>query len=235
MPLVEQLLTQQPNAFWCRQYDNPNNLHAYQGFAEQLLQLFGDDVILVGTVGSGGSTSGTITYLRQKNPHIRMVVVDTFGSVLFGLPEAKRELRGLGNSLLPQNLKHELYDEIHWIAAQPAYAATRELHRRHAVFGGITTGAAYLVAKAIAAEAKPHQKVVFIGPDDGVRYAKSVYSDHWLAAQGYTELTMPADFTCASALATVNDLADHAPWVRMRWGRQSLADALNSQTPEVIK
>jgi cysteine synthase A len=210
-----------PNAFWCRQYDNLNNMHAYQGFAEQLIHLFGDDLILVGTVGSGGSTSGTITYLREKNPNIRMVVVDTFGSILFGLPEGKRELRGLGHSLQPKNLKHELYDEIHWVKAQPAYAATRELHRRHAVYAGITTGAAYLVAKAIAAEAKPNQKVVFIGPDDGVRYAKTVYSDKWLADQGYSELSQPDSFSHASSLSHAAQL--NAPWIQIDWGRTPIA------------
>ena len=226
LKIVQNLLKDRPNTFWCRQYDNPNNMGAYRGFADQLLSLFGDDLILVGTVGSGGSTSGTITYLREKNPNIRMVVVDTFGSVLFGLPESKRELRGLGNSLQPKNLKHELYDEIHWVAAGPAYAATRELHRQHAVFSGITTGAAYLVAKAIAAEAEPNKKVIFIGPDDGVRYANTVYSDEWLASQGYKALHAPRDFSSIHSLGPASVI--QGPWVQMDWGRKTLADFLGA-------
>lgn len=220
--IVQDLLADNSNMFWCRQYDNPNNMGAYRGFAEQLIHTFGDELILVGTVGSGGSTSGTITFLREQNPNIRMVVVDTFGSVLFGLPESKRELRGLGNSLLPQNLKHELYDEIHWVGAEAAYAATRELHRRHAIYSGITTGAAYLVAQAIAAEAKPNQKVVFIGPDDGTRYAKTVYSNDWLASQGYQDLRSPSDFTAIKTRNAISEIK--GPWVQMNWDRKTLAD-----------
>ncbi|AGB80664.1 cysteine synthase [Serratia sp. FGI94] len=217
--IVQEVLGQDKNSFWCQQYDNLDNMRAYHDFARLLLRQFGDRLILVGTVGSGGSTSGTISYLRQMNPKIRMVVVDTFGSVLFGLPESPRELRGLGNSLLPKNLQHEFYDDIHWVAAEAAYAGTRELYRKHAVFAGITTGAAYLVAQSIAAEASPDQKVIFIGPDDGTRYMNTVYCDSWLATQGYAQLPMPQQCSTISSLHQVELLK--APWLHFPWRRRS--------------
>ncbi|MDE9467189.1 cysteine synthase family protein [Xenorhabdus bovienii] len=222
--IVHETLNQDKNAFWSQQYDNLGNMRAYRDFAHLLLQQFGDQLILVGTVGSGGSTSGTIRYLREVNPLIRMVVVDTFGSVLFGLPESPRELRGLGNSLLPKNLRHEFYDDIHWLAAEAAYAGTRELYRKHAIFAGITTGAAYTVARAIAAETPPDKKVIFIGPDDGTRYMNTVYSDSWLETQGYRQLSVLRDFSTIHGLQQIGLV--NSPWVHFPWQRRTLAEVM---------
>ncbi|MCY1010194.1 pyridoxal-phosphate dependent enzyme [Nannocystis pusilla] len=93
---LQELIRDNPRAFWTRQYDNLDNQRAYREFAEQLLNALGTDIVVVATVGSGGSSCGTIKTLREIDPSIKLVGVDTFGSVLFGLPVGKRKLRGLG-------------------------------------------------------------------------------------------------------------------------------------------
>ncbi len=98
-----------PEAFWPAQYDNPENRHAYYDFAQLLLNQVSNDFTLVGAVGSGSSTCGTIERLRQDNNDIKLIGVDTFGSTLFGLPKKNRKLRGLGNSLLPKNVVHNYF------------------------------------------------------------------------------------------------------------------------------
>lgn len=89
---------------------------------------------MIGTVGSGGSMSGLSRLLRLTNPDLKSIGIDTPASVVFGQPDGPRTLRGLGNSLMPKNVDHSQFDEVHWVTATEAYQATRELHRNHALF-----------------------------------------------------------------------------------------------------
>src|SRR3546814_3377817 len=75
-----------------------------------------------------------------------------------------------------------MIDEVHWVGALPAFAATRQLYREHALFMGPTSGAAALVA-AWYARKHPDVVTVVILPDEGHRYQHTVYSDKWLEAQ----------------------------------------------------
>lgn len=213
---LKQRLREHPGAFWTRQYDNPDNQKAYRGLAQQLLDALGTDIVVVGTVGSGGSTCGTIQTLRQVDPSIKLVGVDTFGSVLFGLKSGKRELRGLGNSIFPNNLDHSCFDEVHWVSAHDAYYHTRQLHRQFGLFCGPTSGAAYQVARHLDA---PGKTVVFLAPDDGQRYTDTVYSDAWMVERGFTGVTP----TAAPARVPGPALAQE-PWSCVAWNRRTLGE-----------
>lgn len=182
---------EEPDHWWVHQYDNPCNAGAYGPFAAQLVDALGRIDYLVGTVGSGGSMCGTAGYLRELFPELVVVGVDTFGSVLFGQPDGPRPLRGLGNSLLPANLNHALFDEVHWVTAAEAFLATRLLHRQTTLFRGATSGAAWMVAAHLARE-HPRARVVCICPDDGWRYLGTVYDDRYLAANGLDLEALPA-------------------------------------------
>jgi len=173
-----------PASYCPQQYDNPDHQRSYASVAELLLECLGQVDCLVGPVGSGGSMCGSATYLRSVLPECRAIGVDTHGSVLFGQPPGPRELRGLGMSLLPSNLDHRVFDSVHWCSASAAYAATRELHRRHALFMGPTSGASYLVARWWA-QANPGALTVAMMPDEGHRYQDTVFDDAWLAAAGH--------------------------------------------------
>lgn len=181
---MAELQAAHPNHFWPSQYSNPYNPGAYAPFAELLTESIGHIDCLVGTVGSGGSMCGTSSYLRLPLPQLKVIGVDTHGSVLFGQPDSKKRLlRGLGNSLMPKNLDHTVFDEAHWVNAAEGFAATRELHRRHALYMGPTSGAAYMVARWWA-EKNPTATVVAIFPDEGYRYQDTVYDDEWMRCQG---------------------------------------------------
>jgi cysteine synthase len=181
---LAELRSEYPSTFWPDQYANPDNPRSYATVAELLLECLGQVDCLVGPVGSGGSMSGTTSYVRTVIPDCRAIGVDTHGSVLFGHPDAPRELRGLGMSLMPDNLDHLLFDEVHWCTAGAAYLATRHLHRHHALFMGPSSGAAYLVARWWA-RANPSAVTVVMLPDEGYRYQDTVYHDGWLAERGH--------------------------------------------------
>lgn len=212
-----------PRAFWPNQYDNPEHLEAYSVFADYLINNIGNDFILVGSVGSGSSSCGTIKRLRTYNPSISLVGVDTFGSILFGLENKKRVLRGLGNSIMPKNLIHSFFDQVHWVSGSLAFQATRELFSNYACYAGPTTGASYQVAKWIASE-YPHKKVVFIGADMGYRYGATVYNDIWVKQMDY----LKEQSITPTKLARVSELNNITlEWGYLDWKRTTLEKVLN--------
>lgn len=214
---LAEVRAEHPVTFCPEQYSNPDNPRSYAAVAELLLETLGQVDRLVGPVGSGGSMCGTATYLRSVLPECRAVGVDTHGSVLFGQPEGRRELRGLGMGLQPANVDHTVFDTVHWTSATLAYAGTRELHRRHALFMGPTSGAAYRVGQWHAA-ADPGAVTVVLMPDEGYRYLDTVYDDAWLAAAGHAFEGLPA------APEPVDDPAAAAGhWNSCEWGRRTYA------------
>ncbi|MFG2225129.1 pyridoxal-phosphate dependent enzyme [Streptomyces sp. NPDC048644] len=219
---LEELRAQYPDHYVPGQYHNPDNPNAYAAVAEQLTESLGVVDCLVGPVGSGGSTGGTAAFLRLLNSDLRLIGVDTSPSAIFGQPDGPRTVRGLGNSLVPANVRHAAYDEVHWAGAAEVFRATRELHARHALYMGPTSGAAFLVARWYA-ERHPDAQVVALLPDEGHRYQDSVYQDEWLAAQGFTD-EPPAT---APRTVTHPGLA-LGGWARMDWHRRSLDDALRA-------
>lgn len=187
--ILKEYMQDHPEAYWTNQYDNLENQYAYAAFSDYLMHKLGKNFTLVGAVGSGGSTCGTIKKIRESNTTVRLVGVDTFGSILFGLPNQKRILRGLGNSIMPKNLCHHYFDEVHWVRASDAFFYTKKLHSEKALFCGPTTGATYQVAQWIA-DKNPNEMVVFMSADTGYRYQDTVYNDAWL---NKNKLIFPAD------------------------------------------
>ena len=213
---LDALRAAHPGHFWPSQYGNPHNAGAYAAVVELLLESVGEIHTLVGTVGSGGSVCGMAGFLRDVLGDVEVAGVDTFGSVLFGHPDAgKRLLRGLGNSLMPPNVEHAAFDHVHWVSAAAGFAGTRALHREHALYMGPTSGTAFLVARWYAAR-HPDRRVVVILPDEGFRYQDTVYDDVWLKAQGALMTTPPAEPTWVTAPT------DAQPeWAALEWKRRT--------------
>jgi cysteine synthase A len=214
---LAEILRTHPDTYWPRQYDNPLNPQSYAVVADHLADRLGRIDVLVGPVGSGGSMCGTATALRRHNPDLVAVAVDTPGSVLFGQRDRERVLRGLGNSVLPGNLDHTVFDEVHWLPAGAAHDATRDLHRRHALFHGPTAGAAAAVARWWA-EREPGARIVVMLPDRGDRYLDTVYDDGWLDANPGRRAG------AGSAPVEVPAPVDTDAWTWMPWRRRSLTE-----------
>ncbi len=219
---VRELLATNPDSFWPEQYHNPDNCDAYARLARFLRKKLGRIDAVVGPVGTAGSMCGTGKHLRRTLPELRMVAVDTFGSVLFGQPNHKRRLRGLGNSMIPRCLDHRMIDEVHWVTAPEAFLATRQLDAETGCFPGPTSGAAYLAAKWWA-ERYPERKVVVIFPDQGTRYQHTVYNEEWLQSEGLYQDHLP------NGPRLVRHPGDAGPsWSRLMWNRRSLEAVADS-------
>jgi cysteine synthase len=215
---LAELRARHPRHFWPAQYSNPDNPGAYRALADMLTAGLGRIDVVVGPVGSGGSMCGTAAALRAgRQPGLRAVAVDTPGSVLFGQRDTPRRIRGLGNSLMPPNLDHSTFDEVHWVSDREGFAATRALHRRHALYMGPTSGAAWLVAQW-KARTDPDSRVVVLLPDEGHRYQDTVYDDAWLRREGLRLRRLPA------RPVEVDSPTDGGPeWSWLHWNRRPLA------------
>lgn len=218
---LEEIMDELPDHFCPRQYDNPDNPHSYAEVAELILENIGPINCLVGPVGSGGSMCGTSTYIRRLLPDMKAIGVDTFGSILFGLKPGERQLRGLGNGILPKNLDHRVFDEVHWVTRDLAYRSTRVLHQSHALYMGPTSGASYQVAQWNSDQGSGGATVALL-PDEGYRY-ENIYADVRNARRNTRK---QADL--GSAPLKVEHPYMAAPeWSYMKWNRRSLSEVFN--------
>jgi len=223
---LQRVLALNPGAFCPQQYANPANPRAYRRVAHQLSWRIGTIDCLIGSVGSGGSMCGTAASLRKQQHDLRVIGVDTPKSVLFGQPDGPRPLRGLGNSVMPPNLDHRIFDDIHWVGAGAAFEATLELHRRQALFCGPTSGASYLVARWWANH-QPEMTTVVLLPDEGHRYIDTVYNTTWLTKVKDYDGSLPDAPTTVAQPSSGSE-----PWSMMSWRRRSLEDVMSAISAE---
>ncbi|MEM5331619.1 pyridoxal-phosphate dependent enzyme [Paraburkholderia sp. JHI2823] len=216
-------LKEMPGSFWPSQYSNQDNLLAYSKFAEILIERLGKIDCLVGTVGSGGSMCGTTRVLRASFPELHAIGVDTPNSVLFGQPRGKLvRFAGLGGEIVPSNVDHGEFDEIHWLTPVEAFHSTRQLHTNRGLFMGPAGGAAYRVANWWSSK-HPSKKVVAIFPDEGHRYAETVYDDAWLQSfAGWPDAVRREPVPVETPTESLKG------WSSYTWGRRTLEQVLSS-------
>lgn len=196
---LAELLAATPGAYWPDQYDNPDNASGYRAMGEEILDQVDAVDVLVASIGSGGHCAGLTRVLRTRWPRLRVIGVDAVGSRIFGQPDRRRLMRGLGSSILPRNVAYADFDEVHWVGATEAVASCRRLAASTGIAGGWSTGAAALVASWVA-DREPQARVLTVFPDGPHRYLRTIYDDEWCRANGLfgaqttepTELDAPA-------------------------------------------
>ncbi|RFU82501.1 pyridoxal-phosphate dependent enzyme [Streptomyces triticagri] len=207
---IREILAEHPEYHWMRQYHDAVHYLGYRAVAERLRRETGTDPItLVGGVGSGASTGALAEGLRTAGADVRLTGVQPYGSLTFGsdhIADPEIIIAGIGSSIPFGNVHHDLYDTVHWLAFEAALAGSVDLLRRHAVFAGLSTGAAYLAARWEAG-LEPGRTTVFIAADTGHRYVDSVFARHREAAA--VEDLAPLTVTSQDQLAL--------PWCRMDW------------------
>ena len=192
LELLNELRQELQESFCPRQYENPENPRAYIELAHELLDDLGHIDILVASVGSGGSLSGTAGELKRFCPDMKVIAVDATGSVIFGQPDRPGRLQsGLGNSLVAPNVHHELVDEVHWLNDEEAFAATLQLARTEKIFAGNSSGSVYAVSRWVSSQTTPDTNIVAILPDRGDRYINTIYNDAYRIEKDINRLSLP--------------------------------------------
>ena len=131
--------------------------------------------ILVASVGTGGTLSGTGRYLKEQNPHIRVFAVEPDASpLLSGGQAAPHGIQGIGANFIPKALDRTVYDQVIRVTDQDAFDTGRRVVRREGILVGISSGAALWAAGELAKKAENRGKtIVAILPDSGDRYLSS--------------------------------------------------------------
>ncbi|MFE3741344.1 pyridoxal-phosphate dependent enzyme [Streptomyces sp. NPDC059134] len=210
---VRQLIAERPGTHWMRQYHDAVHHAAYREFADLVdSALPGVALTVVGAVGTGASTGGLAQPLRERGRSVTLCGVQPFGSVTFGAEEfsdPEAIIAGIGSSIPFDNVRHDLYDTVHWVDFRHAMAGTVGLLREHAVFAGLSTGAAHLAAGWEAAH-HPERTHLVIGADTGHRYTERVFARHREALDPAT--LEPRRITALGELTM--------PWSVMDWRRR---------------
>ncbi|MFF9349263.1 2,3-diaminopropionate biosynthesis protein SbnA [Streptomyces sp. NPDC014734] len=166
---------------WLSQYTNPSNWKAhYRTTAPEIARRFPQlDVLFVGA-GTTGTLMGCARYFRRWHRRVRIIAVDSVGSVSFGGSPGRRMIPGLGTSMRPPLLDESYVDEVIRVEEADTVRACHRLARRGFLFGGSTgtviSGAADWMARHDARELT----AVAIGPDLGERYLETIYRTSWL-------------------------------------------------------
>ncbi len=181
---VAQLLAADPCAWYPDQYNNPDNVDAYEPLALELVAQLEHVDVLVCSVGTGGHSAGVARVLRQFNPDLKLIGVDTVGSTIFGQPASTRLMRGLGSSIYPGNVDYDAFDEVHWVAPAEAVWSCRMLAATHYASGGWSVGAVALVAGWVTRTLPPHTTIAAVFPDGPQRYFDTVYNDDYCSEHG---------------------------------------------------
>ncbi|MFF9399095.1 MULTISPECIES: 2,3-diaminopropionate biosynthesis protein SbnA [unclassified Streptomyces] len=166
---------------WLSQYTNPSNWKAhYRTTAPEIARQFPRlDVLFVGA-GTTGTLMGCARYFRRWHRRVRIIAVDSVGSVSFGGSPGRRMIPGLGMSMRPPLLDESYVDEVICVKEADTIRSCHRLARRGFLFGG-STGTVISGATDWLARHDAHElTAVAIGPDLGERYLDTVYQANWL-------------------------------------------------------
>lgn len=196
--VAKRLHQETPNSIYINQYFNELNIDAHYATTgpEIWEQTNGKITHLVAASGTGGTLSGTARFLKEKNPALKVLGVDAYGSVIkkyheTGIFDEKEiysyQIEGLGKNLIPSATDFKIIDIFEKVTDEDSAFTTRELVLTEGIFAGYTSGA---VLQAIKQYAKKdyfdeNSVVVAILSDHGSRYMSKVFSDDWMQQQGF--------------------------------------------------
>ena len=197
---VRALCASDPRYVWLNQYTNPGNWRShYRTTAPEIARQFPHlDVLFVGA-GTTGTLMGCARYFRQWHRPVRVVAVDSVGSVTFGGPPGRRMIPGLGTSVRPPLLDESYVDEVIFVEEADTIRACHRLARRGFLFGGSTGTVVSGAAEWLAQHDAQELTAVAIAPDLGERYLDTIYHTNWLQdLYGEDVLSNSGEFTAGS-------------------------------------
>jgi cysteine synthase len=161
------------------QFANPANPEAHRRATGPELwdALEGRIDYLVAGVGTGGTITGAGSFLKERNPELKVIAVEPAASpVLSGGRPGPHKIQGIGAGFVPPVLDRTLVDEIIAVDDEDALETARLSARREGVLCGISCGAALYAALEIAHRDEARGKrIAVVLPDSGERYVSTPF------------------------------------------------------------
>jgi cystathionine beta-synthase len=186
---AKRIAAETPNSFYPDQYSHPANPAAhYRTTGPEIWeQTDGKITHFVAGLGTGGTISGTGRFLKEKNPDIKIVGADPYGSVFKTYKETGKLVEatpylveGIGQEVIPPNVHIKYVDEVINVTDGESFELSRQLGRVEGIFCGGSTGTNLAAALRVARDLDENDLVVFMVCDTGEHYLTKHHSDEWL-------------------------------------------------------
>ena len=186
---AKRIAAETPNSFYPDQYSNPANPEAhYRTTGPELWrQTEGKITHFVAGLGTGGTISGTGRFLKEKNPAIKIIGADPYGSIFKTYKETGKIVEttpylveGIGQEIVPANVHIKYVDEVINVTDGESFEMSRLLGRMEGIFCGGSTGTNLAAALRVAKGLDENAVLVFIVCDTGEHYLSKHHSDEWL-------------------------------------------------------
>ncbi len=183
------------NCFYTNQYHNVDNFDAhYQVTGPEIWnQTKGEIDVYAAGVGTGGTLSGVAKFLKEKNPDIKVICMDPIGSILADLykhgkvvtPPAPYQVEGIGEDMLPDNCRLNLFDGFINVNDYDSFQMTRRLVAEEGLCVGPSSGLILVGAMKYAETLTKPSKIIVVMPDSGKAYLTKAFNDQWMVQNGF--------------------------------------------------
>ena len=191
---VAKRMARENGYFYFNQYDSQDNVmaHYYSTGPEIWRQTDGKITHFVAGIGTGGTLSGTVRFLKEQNPAIKSIAVDPEGSMFSQFiktgtvgPSKTYMVEGIGSDMVTKALDPKMVDEVVTVNDEDSFATARFLSREYGILAGGSSGSAAFAAFNLARTLDPDDIIVVIFADSAQRYISKCFSDKWMRDHGF--------------------------------------------------
>jgi cystathionine beta-synthase len=242
--VAKKLAREIPNSYYPNQYDNPMNPEAhYQTTGPEIWEdSEGKITHFVCGVGTGGTISGVGKYLKEKNPNVKIVGVDPYGSLYYDFFKTGEKIKaktyvveGIGEDFFPTTMNLKILDDIIQVNDEECFVVARRLAKMEGLFTGGSGGGCISSALRLAKDLGPNNFVVALLPDTGMRYLSKVYNEEWMRERGYvdaaTAITVAEIVNAKHAIGKVRELIIARPYQTVFHALKTMQEQDISQIP----
>jgi cystathionine beta-synthase len=194
--VAKKLAREIPNSFYPNQYDNQMNPEAhYRTTGPEIWEdSEGKITHFVCGIGTGGTVSGVGKYLKEKNPDIKIIGVDPYGSLYYDFVKTGEVIKaktyvveGIGEDFFPTTMNLKILDDVIQVNDEECFVVARRLVKLEGLFTGGSGGGCISATLRMAKDLGPEAFIVALLPDTGMRYLSKVYNDEWMRERGYVD------------------------------------------------